>query len=268
MPKIFFDTEFHEGFRKPWLGRRHHFIDLISIGLVKVKVASTGVADLLKLDHYNAVSADFDVKAAWECWQKKDVSPSLQHLNGGKDWTREYWLRNNVLRKVFDELLTLKRRSQEIKGTGYDDFNYENLKALIKEFGKPNDQIAKEIQAFVGPGKEKTEFFTYYGDYDWVAFCTLYGKMMNLPEGFPMYAIDLKQTLDEHAKIRLGRMFESYNNSQSSIKPPSFDSCLEDIKRHNGYPVQAKDTEHTAIGDAYWNYSLYKFLYNHDPLQK
>ena len=39
--------------------------------------------------------------------------------------------------------------------------------------------------------------YGYYSAYDHVVFSWLFGKMIDLPEGFPMYTIDLKQTLDE-----------------------------------------------------------------------
>lgn len=42
----------------------------------------------------------------------------------------------------------------------------------------------------------KPEFWTYYGDYDWVAVCQLFGTMTDLPKGWPMLAYDLRQMLD------------------------------------------------------------------------
>ena len=39
----------------------------------------------------------------------------------------------------------------------------------------------------------KPEFWAYYGDYDWVCFCQLFGRMIDLPSGFPMYCNDIKQ---------------------------------------------------------------------------
>ena len=39
------------------------------------------------------------------------------------------------------------------------------------------------------------EFWGYYSDYDWVVFCQLFGKMIDLPEGFPMFCLDLKQEM-------------------------------------------------------------------------
>lgn len=54
----------------------------------------------------------------------------------------------------------------------------------------PRAQIAAEIKAFVGPNPE---IWAYYADYDWVALCQLYGTMMDLPEGWPMFCRDVKQ---------------------------------------------------------------------------
>jgi hypothetical protein len=55
--------------------------------------------------------------------------------------------------------------------------------------------MASEVQHFVG---HKPEFWAYYADYDWVALCQLYGTMMDLPVGWPMYCRDFKQWLDAH----------------------------------------------------------------------
>ena len=54
--------------------------------------------------------------------------------------------------------------------------------------------IAKEIVEFVG---DSPEFWAYYADYDWVVFCWLFGKMIDLPDGFPMYCFDIKQRMDK-----------------------------------------------------------------------
>jgi hypothetical protein len=50
--------------------------------------------------------------------------------------------------------------------------------------------IAESIVRFVG---SKPEFWAYYADYDWVALCQLYGTMMDLPEGWPKFCLDIKQ---------------------------------------------------------------------------
>jgi hypothetical protein len=53
--------------------------------------------------------------------------------------------------------------------------------------------IAAQMIEFVNAGKGKPEFWAYYGDYDWVVLCQLFGTMMDLPMGWPMFAMDVKQ---------------------------------------------------------------------------
>lgn len=84
--------------------------------------------------------------------------------------------------------------------------------------------IADFIRSFVG---EKPEFWGYYADYDWVVLCQLYGTMMDLPKGWPMYCRDLKQLCD-------------------SLGNPNL-------------PEQGKG-EHHALADAKWNRAAYEFL--------
>ena len=63
-------------------------------------------------------------------------------------------------------------------------------------FAKPRAQIAAEIVEFVGESV-KPEFWAYYADYDWVVLCQLFGTMMDLPKGWPMYCRDVKQLCDD-----------------------------------------------------------------------
>lgn len=69
---------------------------------------------------------------------------------------------------------------------------------------KSRAQIAKEIVALVLgsdtplAGQErlsKPSFWGYFADYDWVLFCQLFGKMIDLPKGMPMYCNDVKQLM-------------------------------------------------------------------------
>lgn len=85
--------------------------------------------------------------------------------------------------------------------------------------------IAEEIRNFVGD--DTPEFWGYYADYDWVVFCQLFGAMIDLPKGWPMYCRDIKQLCDE-----------------------------------NGNPTLPKqdDIEHNALSDARWNRKSYNFL--------
>ena len=62
-------------------------------------------------------------------------------------------------------------------------------------------QIRDGVLLFVGANKP--EFWAYYADYDWVALCQLFGTMMDLPKGWPMYCRDVKQLCDDRGNPKL-----------------------------------------------------------------
>lgn len=95
---------------------------------------------------------------------------------------------------------------------------------------KSREQIKKDIIAFIGEGKP--EFWAYYADYDHVALCQLFGRMIDLPSGYPMYTNDIKQ------------LCVSMGNPQ--------------------LPEQ-KTTEHHALEDARWTKMAYEFLIPPNP---
>jgi hypothetical protein len=53
-------------------------------------------------------------------------------------------------------------------------------------------ELADELRHALA-GDEKPEFWGYYADYDWVVFCQLFGAMVDLPKGFPMFCRDVIQ---------------------------------------------------------------------------
>ena len=79
---------------------------------------------------------------------------------------------------------------------------------------KPRAEIPGDLLEFVG---DSPEFWAWYADYDWVALCQLFGTMMDLPAGWPMYCRDLKQVCDER-----------------------------------GTRLTQGDSKHNALGDAQW----------------
>ena len=93
------------------------------------------------------------------------------------------------------------------------------------------------------------EFYGYYADYDWVLFCSLFGRMIDLPKGFPMYCRDLKQMLDETAAKGM---------YPQSHPPKNLEDAVTMFKEQRNYPQQTN--EHNALDDAKWNMELYKFL--------
>jgi 3'-5' exoribonuclease-like protein len=99
---------------------------------------------------------------------------------------------------------------------------------VVPHLGEPRVPIIK-----IGPGvihwlsDPKPEFWGYYADYDWVVFCQLFGTMMDLPKGWPMYCRDIKQLCDSMGNPKL--------------------------------PKQST-AEHNALNDARWNKKTYEFL--------
>lgn len=243
--KYFLDTEFIEGSQKKRflgipVGNSKPTIELISIGIVSEDNK-----------RYYAICKDFNLREAWNWYDLKDYDLSL---------SKDYWIRNNVLYPIYMELWqmekelfdTLERMNVSITGRNKNDyFSYGSLKRLLKRFGKTREKIAAEVQEFVydfaveGYPEEITKslaktlpdihFYTYYGDYDWVVFCWLFGKMKDLPVKFPKYSRDLKQMFDE------------------LVEKKSFN-----LKNSSDYPVNKN--EHTALGDALWNRDLYNFM--------
>lgn len=83
----------------------------------------------------------------------------------------------------------------ELAGADYDKANpwvAENvLPHLIGGTAQRSRlQIADDVTAFAG---DRPEFWAYYADYDWVVLCQLYGTMMDLPQGWPLFCLDVKQ---------------------------------------------------------------------------
>ena len=91
---------------------------------------------------------------------------------------------------------------------------------------KPRTAIRDEVTAFLLAGAEP-EVWAYFGDYDWVALCQLFGRMIDLPKGMSMLCMDLEQL-----SVMLG-----------SPEHP-----------------QMIGTEHNALDDARWGRALYTFL--------
>lgn len=78
-------------------------------------------------------------------------------------------------------------------------------------------EIAQRVVEFAGP---IPEFWSYFGSYDWVLLCQMYGRMIDLPSGWPMFCLDLKQEMISRGVVR------------------------------SELPIQG--TKHHALSDAFW----------------
>jgi len=75
---------------------------------------------------------------------------------------------------------------------------------------KTRAQIRADVLKFVG---NSPEFWAYYADYDWVVLCQLYGTMMQLPSGWPMYCKDLKQLCADKGNPELPKQAGAEHNA-------------------------------------------------------
>ena len=243
----YYDCEFLEGTQDKKIlgikvGQTKPTIDLISIGIISEDGRE-----------YYAISKDFNLRDAWNRYDLK----INKHYPLGPEYIKEYWIRENVLRPIWEEYYI------KTFGCNMPKFSYESMKAIIEKNGKPNKQIAEEICNFIDErfsnGKDDSngfiyagdtsvkevkttnlKFYGYYSAYDHVVLCWLFGKMIDLPKGFPMYTIDLKQMLDEKEMAR--------------------QDCTDMVELRNlpTYPKQTK--EHNALTDAKWNKELHTFI--------
>lgn len=128
-----------------------------------------------------------------------------------KDVYAHAWLRNNVFPSLPYEM------TEDGIAMDHGHPDYMNIRSKA--------EIADDVKKFLGD--TDPELWAYYSAYDHVALCQLWGRMIDLPTGIPMYTNDLKSEL-----VRLG-----------SPRVP------EQAEGH-----------HNALADAQWNKSTYEYL--------
>ncbi len=192
--RYYIDAEFIEDFHKPMFGKRRHFIDLISIAVV----CEDG-------REYHAISSEYRYKDASQWVRENVLVPLYLHTIHGD-------MRNQLDVRDFNRIKG--KTSQRIKDDLIDFFLCD-----IREDGR----------VYAPPG---IEVYAYFADYDWVALCSLFGRMIDLPQGFPMFCMDLKQ---EMIHWGLGKEWK--------------DAHCPDPK-----------DEHNALADARWNAQLHKAI--------
>lgn len=109
------------------------------------------------------------------------------------------------------------------------DWLKENVFPHLTGPVRTRDELRADILEFAG---EKPEFWAYYADYDWVLLCQLFGRMIDLPEGWPMFCRDVQQLRAERG--------------------------VADLPKQIG-------AEHNALGDAVWTREAWQFL-NSSPV--
>lgn len=182
--RYFYDCEFLEDGRT---------IELISIGIV----GDDGRT-------YYAVNADMPLdRIKGHDWLVRNVLPGLPI----REWA-------SLDRYVSHPANTYPRPSIELVDLDWSD-------TVVK----PHWVIANEVRDFLSPTHDPldTELWAYYGAYDHVALCQLWGSMVQRPAGLPMITHELVDRWE-----RAGR----------PEKPE-------------------KGVQHHALHDARWNRALY-----------
>jgi hypothetical protein len=268
----YIDTEFIEGFVKPTgliqqvisaFGYSNywpvHSIRLISIGIT----AEDGRT-------YYAISNEFNPDDASE-WVRDNVFSAI---------IDDTWQKgNDIQRQMLDTAGSKIRHIQRAYGKSTKEIAADVVRFILD----PEDAIFKSWKGgledyyemlckahFENKDRYGLNFYGYYSDYDWVAFCSLFGTMMQLPKSFPKYCRDLKQMLDEAVEEKQWfYLRDCWSNThlpgfrdssllQKDDYPASLEQRLEKVKTLPGYPYLAD--EHHALKDAIWNFKLHDFI--------
>jgi hypothetical protein len=131
------------------------------------------------------------------------------------------WLMENVVVH-----LPLKTRYDgkphiEIRPAGHFGLDLDDSRIM------PRRMIRNAVREFIAETPDP-ELWAWYGAYDHVVYAQLFGRMLDLPDGFPMWTNDLKQ---------------------------------EVVRRGNPQLPEQSDGEHNALADARWVKAAYEALY-------
>lgn len=133
------------------------------------------------------------------------------------------WVQNNVLSKL-----------RYYKNTPIGS-KWSPVTSQVHVFG-PEAFIRDELLQWLNVEKDGyPEFYAYYAAYDWVIFARIFGRLIEKPEHFPMWVIDLKQMMWERGLSKEWK--------QQNISDPQ--------------------GEHDALVDAKWNKELYELIIKH-----
>lgn len=136
------------------------------------------------------------------------------------------WVKDNVLSK-------LKFWGNESSNKGFCNAStvFAGSSSAITEVFGTNALIRDTILDFIGDDKEPV-FYAYYASYDWIVFARLFGRLIDRPEHFPMWVVDLKQMMWERN--------------------------LDKIWKREHCPDP--ENEHNALVDAFWNKKLFEAI--------
>lgn len=189
-----------------------------------IQLISVGIVAPFTNDLFYRVSKEFDFDKVWN----------------------DDWLRENVLRTIFNDYVikikdffekTGKNELGDIENQTHYDFTKEMTKMFIDNLGATKKEMKDEVIAFIGKNTKWLEagnpsFYGWYAAYDWVVFCWIFGRMIDLPEAFPMYIKDIKQLVEELGITK------------------------EEIEKN----IPQNTNKHHALSDAIWEANLLNYI--------
>lgn len=139
---------------------KRYFIDLEfiedgkTIQLISIGIVEGGTSEL---NAYRAIDRDCDFTKA------------------------DRWVRDNVLKPLNIQIITEGDRLKAVLPRYQQDF-------------KTKQEIRSDIVNFLNlqESDRTIEIWADYGHYDYVSFCQIFGKMIDLPEGLPFFACDIQ----------------------------------------------------------------------------
>jgi hypothetical protein len=114
------------------------------------------------------------------------------------------WLRNNVLNSL---PLTFG------SGNGWE-WNFEHPD---HKFVRSRDETRNELRKFL-LDTPNLELWSWFGAYDHVVLAQIFGTMMDLPNGIPMWTNDLRQELHRLGNPRYPEQLEGAHNALEDAK--------------------------------------------------
>ena len=192
MTKIYIDTEFVEGEKSD-----KHYLELISVGLVKEDGTE-----------YYGISNEFDFNYAWDLKDSK---------------SQAFWIRENVLKSIAleldsrhilnpsDEVIEINTRIFNERWQEDIELIKSNLQRDLELYGLTRKQMAKDIIDFTKEDQE-VKCVGYYSSYDWVVLCSIFGRMLDLPNNFNWVCLDIvsKYNILYDDKVKLNTTFNEW----------------------------------------------------------
>jgi len=95
-----------------------------------------------------------------------------------------------------DDGPTLYLVSKDFNAVRASDWVQENVFPHLLPYSErmSREEMKQAVLDYLKPSREDpVQLWAWYADYDHVALAQLFGAMVNLPKGMPMYTMDLKQ---------------------------------------------------------------------------